>query len=120
MRSSRLRRQVLAHSMNRGDLVPAREAVRMARAAVDCTIADAIIDGIAEGSALLDHLDRIAVPTLIAWPEDDHVAQRTTRSRFETEIPGVTVRTLPGVGHLPMYDDTDLLVNTITQWVLAR
>jgi pimeloyl-ACP methyl ester carboxylesterase len=120
MRSNRLRRQVLAHSMNRGDLVPAREAVRMARAAADCTIADAIIDGIAGGSALLDHLDRIAMPTLIAWPEDDHVAPRTGRSRFETEIPGVTVRTLPGVGHLPMYDDTDLLVNTITQWVLTQ
>ena len=119
MRSARLRRTSLARTMERGDLMPPAEAVAMARAAADCAVAEVISEGIASGTAIVEHLDRVRVPTLIAWPEHDYVAPRETRSRLEGDIPGVTARTLPGVGHIPMYDNAPLVVDTIREWITA-
>ena len=41
----------------------------------------------------------------------------TCATRYRAEIPGVELRVLPGVGHLPMWDNTRLLTDTIAEWV---
>jgi hypothetical protein len=37
--------------------------------------------------------------------------------RFVDEIPDVQVPTLAGVGHVSTYDDPELIVETITDWI---
>jgi pimeloyl-ACP methyl ester carboxylesterase len=37
--------------------------------------------------------------------------------RFRREIPGVELQTLAGCGHVPMWDDSHLIVRTISEFV---
>jgi pimeloyl-ACP methyl ester carboxylesterase len=118
MRWAVLRRWALSRSMCHGERVSPSAAADMARASIRCTIAESVLEAIGAGAAGLDGLDRIAVPTLIAWPQRDRLTPRSKHgARFEREIPGVTMRLLPGVGHLPMYDDPALVASTIIEWV---
>lgn len=118
MRSAWLRRYVLRTSMYHGERVPPDIAVAMARATINCALADAGIDAIESGGAALRDLDLIDAPTLIAWPGGDRLIPHTQHGqRFADEIPNVTVRVLPGVGHLPMYDNPTLVSATIVDWI---
>jgi pimeloyl-ACP methyl ester carboxylesterase len=118
MRSAWLRRYVLRTSMHHGERVPPDVALAMARATINCTLADAGIDAIESGGAALRDLDLIDAPTLIAWPGGDRLIPHTQHGqRFADEIPNVTVRVLPEVGHLPMYDNPTLVSTTIVDWI---
>jgi pimeloyl-ACP methyl ester carboxylesterase len=55
---------------------------------------------------------------LLAWAERDRILPLATcATRYRAEIPGVELRVLPAVGHVPMWDDTQLLTDTIAEWV---
>ena len=118
LRPAWLRKRLLRGVMCHADFMTPAEAVQMARASIDCSATDSIIKAIETGNEALRNLDRIHVPTMVAWPEHDRVLradQRTTR--FADEIPHVVVRDLPGVGHIPMWDNPSLVVQTITEWI---
>jgi pimeloyl-ACP methyl ester carboxylesterase len=118
MRSAALRRLVLRKSMSHGERVPPDIAVEMARSTISCTIADSVIKAIESGEAALHNLDLIDAPTLIVWPGGDRLLPHTQHGqRFADEIPAVTLRVLPKVGHLPMYDDPTLISTTIVDWI---
>jgi pimeloyl-ACP methyl ester carboxylesterase len=69
------------------------------------------------GLALRD-LDRISCPVLLASPQFDRILPAERHApRFRREIPGVESCMLPDCGHLPMWDDTRLVVNTICEFV---
>lgn len=56
--------------------------------------------------------ERIACPVTIAWGEDERLIPR--KARLLDELPRQTrVVTLPGCGHIPMWDDPELVANTI-------
>lgn len=66
----------------------------------------------------LEDFDQVAAPVLLAWAEHDRILPAATcSSRLRREIPGAEYRVLPGVGHLPMWDDHNLVVDTIVDWV---
>ncbi|HXP98517.1 MAG TPA: hypothetical protein VN845_00460, partial [Solirubrobacteraceae bacterium] len=70
-----------------------------------------------EGLSLQD-LDRIACPVLLASPEFDRILPAERHApRLRREIPGVESRMLPGCGHVPMWDNTRLVVKTISEFV---
>jgi pimeloyl-ACP methyl ester carboxylesterase len=118
MRLAWLRRCVLRTSMVHGDRLPPDVAVAMARATINCTIAEAGIDAVESGGAAVRDLNLVEAPTLIAWPGSDRLIPHTQHGdRFGQEIPNVTVRVLPQVGHLPMYDDPTLVTSTIVDWI---
>ena len=51
-------------------------------------------------------LDRVRCPVLLAWPSKDHVLPFKRYGRAYGEaLPSAEVRTLHGVGHVPMLDD---------------
>jgi pimeloyl-ACP methyl ester carboxylesterase len=51
---------------------------------------------------LVGDLQRAAVPTLLLWGEDDTFQRVEYAERYAAEIPGATLRRLPGSGHIPM------------------
>jgi pimeloyl-ACP methyl ester carboxylesterase len=54
----------------------------------------------------------IAAPVTVAWGERDRLLPR--KARLLVELPAQTrVLTLPGCGHLPMWDDPELVARTI-------
>lgn len=121
LRPSWLRKRLLGDVMRHADRMTASEAVQMARASIDCSASDAVIGAIASGQAALRGLDRIQVPTMIAWPQRDRVLPVSRRTaRFATEIPGVVIRELADVGHIPTWDNPSLITGTITEWVTSH
>jgi pimeloyl-ACP methyl ester carboxylesterase len=118
MRPALLRRWLLRNVMRHAERMTAGQAVQMARASIDCSITGAVTEAMATGSAALSGLTAITVPTLIGWPQHDRVVPASLHGkRFADEIRDVQMRTLPGVGHIPTYDDPQLIVETITDWV---
>src|SRR5205823_13049213 len=86
-----------------------------------CTIVDDVLASLRAGHAHVEDLDQVAAPTLIAWAELDRILPLATCSaRFRGEIIDAEFRVLPRVGHVPMWDDTRLVVKTIGDWVAAH
>ncbi len=118
MRRPRARKLAMRDIMRHGELIPPADAIDVSLDPLGCTIADDVLASLRGGRAHLADLDKVAAPTLIAWAERDRILPLATCSaRFRREILEVEFRVLPRVGHVPMWDDTRLIVATITDWV---
>jgi pimeloyl-ACP methyl ester carboxylesterase len=115
----KVRRLALRDIMRRGDRVPASDAVRLGQVALGCTVAERAIEALRVDRGLaLEDLDRIACPVLLATPQFDRVLPGERHApRLRKEIPDVEPVILDGCGHVPMWDDTALLVRTIGEFV---
>lgn len=61
-------------------------------------------------------LDSIDCPVRIAWAEEDALIPREPYgARFPELVPDAEWVTLPGVGHVPMYDDPELVARTVLE-----
>lgn len=114
-----VRRGAFREVMRHGELVAPADAVDLARATLACTVADrAIAALLSDRGFALGDLDRIACPVLLASPQFDRILPVAEHApRYRREIPGVEWRMLPGCGHVPMWDDTRLVVRTIDEFV---
>jgi pimeloyl-ACP methyl ester carboxylesterase len=65
------------------------------------------------GSGQAEGLDEIGCPVLIAWGTEDRVLAPGQAARFSDLIPRAELRPLPGLGHVPMPDDPELVARTI-------
>jgi pimeloyl-ACP methyl ester carboxylesterase len=115
------RKLAMRDIMRHGELIPPADAVDMSLDPLGCTVVNDVLSSLRAGRGHLEKLDQVAVPTLIAWAELDRILPLATCSaRFKREIPDAEFRVLPRVGHVPMWDNTRLVVRTITEWVDAR
>ena len=86
----------------------AREAIEaLADADAFPETLDRAIAGRAEG------LSDIRTPMVIAWGTRDLLLLPRQGRRCTRAIPGAELRELPGCGHVPMWDDPDLVAHTI-------
>jgi pimeloyl-ACP methyl ester carboxylesterase len=113
------RRLALRDVMRHGELVSPADAVDLAYTSLRCPIAPKAIEAARADKGLSLHdLDRIACPVLLASPEFDRILPADRHApRYRREIPGVESLALRGCGHLPMWDDTRLILTTITEFV---
>lgn len=113
------RRLAMRDVMCHGELVAPADAIDLALTSVRCPVAGKAIQAARADKGLsLQNLDRIACPVLLASPEFDRILPAERHApRFRREIPGVESRMLPGCGHMPMWDDTRLIVQTISEFV---
>jgi pimeloyl-ACP methyl ester carboxylesterase len=115
------RKLALRDIMRHGELIAPADAVDLSLDPLACTVVSDVLASLRSGRAHVEDLDQVAAPTLIAWAELDRILPLATCSaRFTREIPGAEFRVLPRVGHVPMWDDTRLVVNTIIDWVEAH
>jgi pimeloyl-ACP methyl ester carboxylesterase len=119
MRRPASRRLALRDVMRHGELVAPADAVDLALTSLRCAVAaKAIQAALADKGLSLHDLDRIVCPVLLASPQFDRILPAERHApRFKREIPGVESRILPGCGHVPMWDDTRLVVQTISEFV---
>ncbi len=114
------RRLALWDIMRHGELVSPAEAVEMARATMECAVADEVIRALASEreDLMMRDLDSISCPVRLATPQFDRILPAALHApRFRQEIPGVDSVMLPGCGHVPMWDDTELVLRTIREFV---
>ena len=118
MRRPGARKLAMRDIMRHGELIAPADAVDLSLDPLGCTVVDDVLASLRAGRAHVEDLDQVAAPTLIAWAELDRILPLATCSaRFKREIPNAEFRVLPRVGHVPMWDDTRLIVKTITDWV---
>jgi pimeloyl-ACP methyl ester carboxylesterase len=121
MRRPGARKLAMRDIMRHGELIAPADAVDLSLDPLGCTIANDVLASLRAGRAHVEDLDQVAAPTLIAWAELDRILPLATCSaRFTREIPDAEFRVLPRVGHVPMWDNTRLVVNTIIDWVEAH
>jgi pimeloyl-ACP methyl ester carboxylesterase len=121
MRRPGARKLAMRDIMRHGELISPADAVDLSLDPLACTVVDDVLASLRAGRGHLEALDQVVAPTLIAWAELDRILPLATCSaRFKREIPNAKFRTLPRVGHVPMWDDTRLVVKTITEWVDAH
>jgi pimeloyl-ACP methyl ester carboxylesterase len=115
------RKLALRDIMRHGELMPPADAIDFSLDPLGCTVVNDVLSSLRARRGHLEDLDQVAAPTLIAWAELDRILPLATCSaRFKREIPQAEFRVLPRVGHVPMWDDTRLVVKTITDWVDAH
>jgi pimeloyl-ACP methyl ester carboxylesterase len=115
------RKLALRDIMRHGELMSPGDAVEFSLDPLGCSIVNDVLSSLRAGRAHVEDLDQVAAPTLIAWAELDRILPLATCSaRFTREIADAEFRVLPRVGHVPMWDDSRLVVKTITEWVEAH
>jgi pimeloyl-ACP methyl ester carboxylesterase len=121
MRRPGTRKLAMRDIMRHGELISPPDAVDMSLDPLGCTVIDDVLASLRAGRAHVEDLEQVAAPTLIAWAELDRILPlEACSARFKREIPNADFKVLPRVGHVPMWDDTRLVVKTITDWVDAH
>ncbi len=118
MARPRARQLALRDAMRRGQLVDPADAVALALSSLQCSVSEPVIAQLLANEIEFGGFETIEAPVLLAWAEYDRILPKETCSwRLRQEIPGAEYRVLPGVGHVPMWDDHHLVTNTIVDWV---
>ncbi|HKG57121.1 MAG TPA: alpha/beta fold hydrolase [Candidatus Limnocylindrales bacterium] len=63
-----------------------------------------------------DLLARVSAPTLVVVGEHDFICGPTWARALAASIPGATLVEMPGVGHVPPYEDERGFVDVVSSW----
>ena len=118
MRRPRLRRLILSQVATRGDRIPAAAAVQMLQDSVNTPVYFELMDAIMRAGPP-QSFDGIDCPVALVWGSKDRILpMRRYSQRLRHMLPDAEWVELRGLGHLPMPDDPELVVETIAR--LAR
>ena len=116
LRSATVRRLAL-RSINiarRADQVAAARAVEAVEDTVACTVTVDEVFSTDDGQ--IAPLNPLPCPITLAWSEKDSLLPVATYGKIARErLPQATFNVLPDVGHVPMFDDPELVVRTILE-----
>lgn len=109
-RSATMRRMTLRDTACHGNRISAQTALKMS---VDFLASPAIVD-IIDGSWEIAPLDPLPCPITIGWSElDATLPLASYEIGARTRLPRAVFEVLPGVGHVPMFDDPRLVARVI-------
>jgi len=109
----RLRRLLLRRVLERGDRVPSADVPGLFADMSDCAILHELLDGAAEHGGLAPFAE-LPCPVRVAWAGRDRLTPwRRHGVPLRERLPGAEFVRLPRVGHVPMWDDPDLVVRAV-------
>ncbi|WP_194814155.1 alpha/beta fold hydrolase [Nocardia sp. XZ_19_385] len=115
MRVPVLRRNLLRLVCEHGDRLTTEQALVACYDALTCTLIDDLPRPIV---AQTEPYGDLGIPVLISWGTSDRLLTMPRYSDpWRKLVPTATWHTNRGVGHVPMFDDPDLVANTIIDWV---
>ncbi len=115
MRSKIIRRLGFRYVAARGDRLTKEAALIAIEGALH---ADLLGPGQAIFDQVCDEVAGTGVPILVAWGDKDRLLlPRHYAEGWRRAIQAAEWRVLPGVGHIPVFDDPDLVATTIRAWV---
>lgn len=121
MRRPGSRKLALRDAMLHGELVAPDEATSLVHRALACRITDNVIDALQKGVAVMDGLEKVSCPTLVAVsPHDRILPMEHHFARFRDEIPNVETLVMQGVGHVPMWDAPQQTARVIADFALRH
>lgn len=114
------RRAMLAMAMERGDRMPAGLMLQMLADAGACTIIDQFGEAIHRDGPFAGDMSHVGCPVRIAWGQNDRIIPPDRHGRpLLDRVPDAEFVVMPGVGHVPMYDDPVLVTATILEVTMA-
>ena len=117
MRRPRLRHLLLWQIVAHGERIPQAAAAQMVRDSVACPVYFELMDAILRDGPPRA-FDRVTCPVLLAWGTRDRVLPSPRYSRrLRNLLPNADWIALPGLGHVPMSDDPELVARTIAEFV---
>lgn len=115
-----LRKQMLRPVMERGDRMPAGRLLQMIQDLGGCTIIDSFMEATGRDGPFAGDMSHVECPVRIAWGQNDRTIPPDGHARpLLDRIPNADFVVMPGVGHVPMYDDPLLVTATILEVTLA-
>lgn len=116
LHSPQVRRAVFRRLMERGDRMTRAEALDVLRDAHACSVVPDLLR--AGRSARLAPLADLQIPIRVVWGRHDRVIPYRRHGRpLRAALPGAVELSLPGAGHVPMYDARDLLVGLLVDQI---
>ena len=123
-KSSLVRRLTMSGQMTRPQDVPPEIAAFATRSLAAAESWSELVHDISRNSDLIENnaprFAAITAPVLITWGRSDRVLTRRLGPRLQAAIPGSELRVLPGVGHVPMLDQPDLIARIVIEHAAAR
>jgi pimeloyl-ACP methyl ester carboxylesterase len=117
MRRPRLRRALLWQLAAHGERIPPAAAAQMVRDAVACPVYFELMDAILRDGPPRA-FDAVTCPVLLAWGTQDRIIPSPRYSqRLRNLLPNAEWVELPGLGHLAMSDNPELVTWTIAEFV---
>jgi pimeloyl-ACP methyl ester carboxylesterase len=117
MRRPRLRRALLWQLAAHGERIPAAAAAQLVRDSVACPVYFELMDAILRDGPPRA-FDGVTCPVLLAWGTSDRIIPSLRYSqRLRNLLPNAEWIELPGLGHLSMSDDPELVAQTIAEFV---
>jgi pimeloyl-ACP methyl ester carboxylesterase len=108
-----VRRLLLRRVLERGDRVPTADVPDLFDDMAGCAILDELLAGAVEHGGVRG-FDELPCPVRVAWSGRDRlIPWRRHGVALRERLPGAEFVRLPRVGHVPMWDDPDLVVNTV-------
>lgn len=109
-RAAAVRRIALRDNARHGDRVAPADLVALADDLLRCAVRDDLLSTPEQ----LEPLDPLPCPVLLAWSGCDRIFPPAVNGARARELfPSATYRELPGVGHVPMFDDPALVAAAI-------
>ncbi|MEV6276321.1 alpha/beta hydrolase [Nocardia sp. NPDC051832] len=110
-----LRRGMLRLVCERGDQLTAEQALVACYDALACTLIEDLPRPVV---AQTEPYGDLGIPVLMSWGGNDRLLTMPRYSDpWRTLAPAATWHTNRGVGHVPMFDDPELVANTVIDWV---
>ena len=111
LRSNRIRHLLLGAAMAHSERISVADAAAFLRDNLRCSIYFELMDSFLSTTHTLGSID---CPVHIAWSEKDTLIPfQPYGIRFPKLVPQADFSTLAGVGHVPMYDDPELIARTV-------
>lgn len=115
-----VRRAMLRSTLERGDRIPAGRLLQMIEDLGGCTIVDAFMAATERDGGFAGDMSHVSCPVRIAWGQNDRTIPPDQHARpLLDRVPNAEFVVMPGVGHVPMYDDPLLVTATILEVTLA-
>jgi pimeloyl-ACP methyl ester carboxylesterase len=113
------RRALFSQMAAHPEQIPPQEAAYRLRALAGCSILPALLASMGGQSA--DRLDEIGCPVLLVWPTGDRVLPKAQFApSLLAALPDAQLIEPPNLGHVPMYDDPELIARIILDFARAH
>jgi pimeloyl-ACP methyl ester carboxylesterase len=110
--SRRFRRWAMSGNAVNGDRITRVELIASADDVLECRIARDLLSS----KEAIGPFESLPCPITIAWSQRDRVLPlKTAGALAQQEMPGARFLVLENVGHVPMFDDPDLVARTILE-----
>jgi pimeloyl-ACP methyl ester carboxylesterase len=113
----RVRRAMFRSAMDRADLIPAEEMAGMFDDLSACTILDGLLENLMQTGSLQQLTIPDDCPVRIAWPMKDRtIPWERYGVPYQQLLPKMDLVRLTGAGHVPIYDNPELVARTVVEF----